>query len=153
MRKDTVLWSLLRKVPREKASIQGNIWRMLRPGLPNRARSQERETCFLESKHSSGLCLQTTLWPVLLVMLDFLSLHCQMLETLLPELGLSSSQGVLSTEHTSFPLPLALTYFFFSSLISLKVISQCQFSPCEVRTSLLTNIPRGNIVSSQRLSA
>lgn len=33
------------------------------------------------------------------------------LETLLPELRLSSSQGVLRTEHTSFPLSLALTAF------------------------------------------
>lgn len=77
MRKDTVLWSLLMTVPRGNASLQGNIWRMLGPGLPNRARAQERQTCFPESKHSSGLCLQTTRWSVLLVMLGFLSPRCQ----------------------------------------------------------------------------
>lgn len=47
------------------------------------------------------------------------------LETLLPELGLASSQGVLYTER-NVPLLLSPTCCscFFSSLISLRVISQ-----------------------------
>lgn len=139
MRKDTVLWSLLMTVPRGSASLRGNIWRMLGPGLPNRARAQERQTCYPESKHSSGLCLQTTRWSVLLVMLGFLSPRCQSWRPCCLNYDFPLPKE-FSAEHTSFPLSLALTAFF-SSLISLGVISQCQFSPSEGRTSLQCTRP------------
>lgn len=151
MRKYMVLWSLLMKVPRENASLQRNIWRMLRPRLSNRARTQERETCQKANIPRAGVYRP----PRGLSCWDAGLPWSTVPDSGNPAAWIKTFFFSRSSQYRTylFSLSPCLLLLLFSSLISLKVISQCQLSPCEVRPSLLMHIPRGNIASCQRLSA